>query len=153
MAESPNVRTVSETEFSIEHTFHAPAAKVFGAYTDPKILPRWWAPPGGALTIDHMDVKPGGSYRFIQEAYGRKMAFVGKYLEVRPVTRLVYTFLAEGQGYEVTTTVELSERDGVTHAVMTNRWPSKEARDTAVQYGAERGARASWEQLAKVIAG
>lgn len=151
MSENPKPRTLSESEFAIEHTFHAPAAKVFAAYTDPHVLPRWWAPPGGSLAVERMDVRPGGSYRFVQEAHGRRMVFHGIYLEVKPVTRLVYTFVVEGQGNEVTTTVELTERGGVTHAVMTKRFPSKEVRDTALKYGAEAGAKAAWDALARAL--
>jgi uncharacterized protein YndB with AHSA1/START domain len=151
MPETTKTRVLSDREFAIEHTFHAPAAKVFAAYTDPKIVPLWWAPPGGTIAVEKMDVRPGGSYRFLQRAFGQEMVFIGRYLEVSPVTRLVYTFAVEGQGDEVTTTVELTEREGVTHGVMVNRFVSKQAHDTAVKYGAEGGARAAWDQLEKVL--
>jgi uncharacterized protein YndB with AHSA1/START domain len=153
MPDTTQTRVLSDREFAIEHTFHAPAAKVFAAYTDPKMLPLWWAPPGGTIAVERMDVRPGGTYRFVQRAYGQEMVFVGTYLEVKPVTRLVYTFAVEGQGNEVTATIELKERDGATHAVLTNRFASKEARDAMVKHGAEAGARAAWTQLEKQLAG
>jgi uncharacterized protein YndB with AHSA1/START domain len=153
MPETEPVRVLSEREFAVERTFHAPASRIFGAYTDPKILPQWWSPPGGTVAVERMDVRPGGSYRFVQRnSRGEQLVFVGEYLEVSPVTRLVYTFAIEGQGNEVTVTVDLRERDGETHAVMTNRCVSKEARDMMVKYGAEGGARAAWNQLAKHLA-
>jgi uncharacterized protein YndB with AHSA1/START domain len=152
LPEHTQARVLSDREFAIEHTFHAPAAKVFAAYTDPETLPLWWAPPGGTIAVERMDVRPGGSYRFVQRAHGQEMVFVGTYVEVKPVTRLVYTFAVEGQGNEVTATIELKERDGVTHATLTNRFVSKEARDTMVKYGAEAGARAAWNQLEKHLA-
>src|SRR5437879_892888 len=77
MPKTTQTRVLSDREFAIEHTFHAPAAKVFAAYTDPKVLPRWWAPPGGTIAVEKMDVRTGGSYRFVQRAHGQEMTFVG----------------------------------------------------------------------------
>jgi uncharacterized protein YndB with AHSA1/START domain len=79
------------------------------------------------------------------------MAFIGTYLDVRPVTRLVYTFEVEGQGDAVTATLELAESQGKTHLTLTNLCVSKEVRDVMVQYGAAAGARAAWAQLEEVL--
>lgn len=152
MKSQASPRALSDREFVLEHTFHAPAAKVFAAYTDPKIVPQWWAPKGGSIRVEQMDVRPGGAWRFVQRApNGHEMTFHGTYLEVRPVTRLVYTFATEGQPGEIRATVDLTEEDGVTHLVLTNLCPSKEARDAMVQYGAAAGAKAAWDQLAEVL--
>lgn len=141
-------KQVLERGFSIEHTFRAPAAKVFGAYTDPKLVPQWWAPKGTSMTVESMDVREGGSYRYVmQQPDGTKMVFKGRYLEVTPVTRLVYTFMVEGQGGEVTTTIELSETPAGTVMKLTNLFASKEERDVAMQYGAEAGARSAMGAL------
>jgi uncharacterized protein YndB with AHSA1/START domain len=141
-------KLVKERGFAIEHTFRAPAAKVFGAYTDPKLVPQWWAPKGTTMTVEAMDVRPGGAYRFVQrQADGTELVFVGKYLEVDPVTHLVYTFTVEGQGGEVTTTVDLRETPAGTVMTLTNVFASKEARDAAMQYGAEAGARSAMGAL------
>jgi uncharacterized protein YndB with AHSA1/START domain len=146
-------KVLSEREFVIEQTFHAPAAKVFGAYTDPQLLSQWWAPKGGSITVEAMDVRPGGMYRFLQRnPNGQQMVFVGKYIEVRPVTRLVYTFMVEGQGNEVTATMDLKESQGQTLLRLTNLCVSKEARDSMLKYGAEAGAKAAWSRLAELLA-
>jgi len=147
-------RTLSEREFVLEHTFHAPAAKVFAAYTDPKLVPLWWAPKGGTVRVDTMDVRPGGAWRFVQRtANGQEMAFTGSYLEVKPVTRLVYTFMTEGQpGNQLTATVELKESGGTTQLTLTNLCQSKEARDAMLQYGAAAGAKVAWDRLAELLA-
>jgi len=145
-------RVVSDREFVLEHTFQAPAAKVFAAYTDPNIVPKWWAPHGGSIRVEAMDVRPGGAWRFVHRMpNGHEMAFHGTYLEVRPVTRLVYTFATEGQPGEIRATVELREQDGVTHLLLTNQCASKEARDGMVRYGAAAGAKAAWDCLAEVL--
>lgn len=147
-------KALSENEFVLEHTFHAPAAKVFAAYTDPKLVPQWWAPKGGSMTVESMDVRPGGTWRYIQRMpNGQEMAFSGTYLEVRPHTRLVYTFLTEGQPHsQVTATVELRETAGTTTLTLTNLCLSKEVRDAMVRYGAAAGAKAAWDRLAELLA-
>jgi uncharacterized protein YndB with AHSA1/START domain len=150
----PTARVLSDREFVLEHTFHAPAAKVFAAYTDPELVPLWWAPKGGSLRVEAMDVRPGGRFRYHQRMpNGQAMTFSGDYLEVQPVTRLVYTFRTEEfPGSEVTATVELREADGVTHLTLTNLCASKEARDNMVQYGAAAGAKAAWDRLGELLA-
>lgn len=142
-----------ERSFAIEHTFRAPAAKVFAAYTDPALVPLWWAPKGASLKVEEMEVRAGGHYRFVQTtAAGQTLVFVGRYLEVEPVTRLVYTFMIEGQGNEVKTTVELRETGAGTALRLTNEFPSAEAREAAMKWGAEGGARAAMRSLEAFLA-
>jgi uncharacterized protein YndB with AHSA1/START domain len=146
-------RIVSDREFVLEHTFKAPAAKVFAAYTDPKLVPLWWAPKGGSLRVETIDARPGGSYRYHQRMPdGQEMVFSGRYLEVQPFTRLVYTFLTEGMpGSEIRATAELRESDGATHLTLTNLCGTKEQRDAMVNYGAAAGAKAAWDRLSEVL--
>ncbi len=143
----------SDREFVLEHTFHAPAAKVFAAYVDPKMIPLWWAPRGGSIRVDVMDVRPGGLWRFIQQLpNGAQQVFSGKYLEVKPVHRLVYTFEVEGQpGGPLTASVDLKETGGATHLRLTNLCATKEERDAMLQYGAAAGAKAAWDGLADLL--
>lgn len=152
----PETKTqvLSDRAFTLTHTFRAPAAKVFAAYTDPRQVAQWWAPRGGTLTVERLEPRAGGGYRFVQHgADGRSLAFQGSYLEVRPVTRLVYTFQVEGQPNVVTTTVELAESAGTTTLTLTNEFPSKQAKDAAMQYGAVAGAQAAMRQLAALLEG
>jgi uncharacterized protein YndB with AHSA1/START domain len=153
------LRVTSDREFSIEHTFDAPAARVFAAYTDPKLVPQWWAPrwsgSGGSFQVERMDVRPGGQWRFRVKFAGDRpeMVFHGVYKEVDPVTRLAYTFNVEGQpNPEILATVVLAERGGKTHLTLTNRCASKEQLDGMLQYGAEQGAQAAWAQLDALLA-
>ena len=142
----------SDRAFVLTRTLRAPAAKIFAAYADPKQLPQWWDPKGG-LRVERMDVRVGGGYRFIQRTpEGGTMAFVGSYLEVKPVTRLVYTFQMEGQpGAPVTTSVDLAEAAGTTTLTLTLEFVSKEALAVAVQYGAVGGAKSALEALAAFL--
>jgi uncharacterized protein YndB with AHSA1/START domain len=100
-----------------------------------------------------MEVRVGGGFRYVQTAPdGRTMAFLGSYLEVKPVTRLVYTFQMEGQpSPPVTTKVELAESAGTTTLTLTLEFASKEAHDMAAKYGAVAGAKAAMDNLAKFL--
>lgn len=145
-------KVLSDREFAITHEFEAPAAKIFAAYTEPKHIVQWWAPKGGSIRVDRLDLRPGGAWRFVQRAAdGQESVFHGSYLEVKPVTRLVYTFEIEGQPQKVTATIELRETAGKTHMTLTNLCETKERRDTMVKYGAVPGARMAMQNLAEYL--
>ena len=95
---------------------------------------RWWAPEsfGIKLVGCEVDARTGGSYRFTFEVPGQPepMAFFGKYLEVTPPTRLVWTNEESEDGS--VTTVTFEEKDGRTHLVVHDLYPSKEALDAAL---------------------
>ncbi|MGA8276325.1 MAG: SRPBCC domain-containing protein [Thermoplasmata archaeon] len=152
MTEQPTKRTDSEREFVVERTLAATPERIFEAYTDARLVPRWWAPPGGSLRVEQMDVRPGGKYRYVQRTPGgQELVFLGSYLEVNPPTRLVYTFEIEGQGNPVTTTVDLHGEGTSTRVTLTNLCVSKEVREMMAKYGAEAGAKAALHQLAKLL--
>lgn len=152
MKTEASARALSDREFVVEHSLRAPAAKVFAAYTDPNIVPLWWGPKGGSLRVDALDPRPGGAWRFVQRLpNGHEMTLYGTYLEVRPVTRLVYTLAAEGRPGELRATVDIHEEAGITRLVLTTLCPSKEARDEMLRYGAAAGAKAAWAQLEEVL--
>ncbi len=145
----------ADREFVLEHNFNAPAAKVFAAYVDPKLIAQWWAPKGGSIRVDAMEVRPGGKWRFVQRAPNRpEMVFSGAYLEVQPVRRLVYTFQVEGQpGGPLTVTVDLTETGSRTRLRLTNLCATKDERDAMLKYGAAAGANVAWDRLAELLAG
>jgi len=152
MSSTATTKMLSDRAFTVSRIIAAPAAKVFAAYTDPKQLAQWWAPWGGSFKVESMDVRPGGKYRYIQTMPGRPtMAFIGSYLEVKPVTRLVYTFQVEGQPNIVTATVELREANGATHLTLTNEYPNKETLDAAMKYGAVAGSKMAVDNLATFL--
>ncbi|MGA7923751.1 MAG: SRPBCC domain-containing protein [Thermoplasmata archaeon] len=152
MTEQPTKRTDSEREFVVERTLQASPERIFEAYTDPELVPRWWAPPGGSLRVEQMDVRPGGKYRYVQQSPGgQELVFVGSYIEVKPSTRLVYTFEVEGQGNPVTTTVDLHSEGRSTRVTLTNLCVSKEVREMMAKYGAEAGAKAALQRLATLL--
>ncbi|WP_421760628.1 SRPBCC family protein [Devosia sp.] len=127
----------SERELVVTRVFDGPAHLIFKAWTTPEILMRWWAPKSFGITFIscEADVRTGGTYRFVfgHPQSDQPMAFFGRYLDVQPPTRIVWTN-DEGDGGAVTT-VTLEERDGKTHLVLTDRYPSKDALDEAIASG------------------
>jgi uncharacterized protein YndB with AHSA1/START domain len=146
------VERTSEREFVVTRTFNGPARIVFEAWTKPELLKRWWAPKsmGVSFLSCEADVRVGGTYRFVFGHDGSKetMAFFGKYIEVTPHSRLVWTN-EEADGGEAITTVTFEEKGGKTLLVMHERHPSKEAVDGAIGIG--EGMRETFEQLDELL--
>src|SRR5215813_7816920 len=101
------VERKSERELVTTRTFNAPARIVFEAWTKPELFKRWWAPKSFGLSLlsCEMDVRVGGKYRlvFSHEASPQPMEFFGRYLEVTPHARLVWTNEEGGDDATVTT--------------------------------------------------
>ena len=128
------VERTSDRELVVTRTLDAPARIVFEAWTKPELFLRWWAPKSFGITFlsCEMDVRTGGSYRFVfgHPASEQPMAFFGRYIEVTPPSRIVWTNDEEGENASVTT-VTFKEKDGRTLLVMSELYPSKEALDEA----------------------
>ena len=145
------VERTSERDFVVTRTFNAPARLVYDAWTKPELLKLWWAPKsmGMSLLSCEMDVRVGGGYRLVFGHDPAKPAeFFGRYLEVTPPSRLVWTN-EEGDGGEAVTTLTFEEKGGKTLLVLRERHPSKEAVDDAIGFGA--GLRETFEQLDELL--
>src|SRR5271166_1825217 len=126
------VERKSERELVVTRTFNGPARIVFEAWTKPALLKRWWAPKstGVSLLSCEADVRVGGRYRFeFGHEAAKPMAFFGRYIEVTPHSRLVWTNDESDDG--AVTTVTFEEKGGKTLLVMHELYPSKEALDAA----------------------
>ena len=145
----------SERELVVTRIFNAPARIVFEAWTRPELLKRWWAPKsfGVSFLSCEADVRSGGAYRFVfgHPASEQPMAFFGRYIEVTPHSRLVWTNDEGGDGGAVTT-VTFEERGGETLVAMHDLYPSKEALDDAIASGSTSGAAETFEQLDQLLA-
>lgn len=127
------VQRKSDREVVVTRTFDAPARLVFEAWTKPALFAQWWVPRSMGMTLRSctLDVRVGGRYRLeFGDDPANPMAFFGKYLEVTPPSRLVWTNEESGDGGSVTT-VTLEEKDGRTHLVLSELYPTKEALDAA----------------------
>src|SRR6266576_3024150 len=134
MKNHTTLERTSERELVVTRTFNGPARIVFEAWTTPELLKRWWAPKtfGVSFLSCEADVRAGGTYRFVfaHPASKEPMAFFGRYVEVIPHSRLVWTNEEGGEGGAVTT-VTFEEKGGKTLLVMHELYPSKEALDAA----------------------
>lgn len=144
----------SDREIQITRTFDAPRDLVFKAMTDPDLIPSWWGPREYTTTVERMEVRPGGTWRFVQRAPdGNVYGFGGEYREIVPPERLVYTFQFDGApGHVIVETITLEERGNLTEMTDHMSFDSVEARDGMLQSGMEIGARASMDRLAELLA-
>ena len=144
----------SDRELVVTRTFNGPARIVFEAWTKPELFKRWWVPKstGMSLLSCEMDVRVGGRYRLVfrHDAFPEPMAFFGRYLEVTPHARLVWTN-EEAEGGGQVTTVTFEEKGGKTLLVMHDLYPSKEALDAAIDSGSTSGAGEQFEQLDELL--
>src|SRR5262245_36883484 len=122
----------SDRELVVTRTFNAPARLVFEAWTRPELLKQWWVPKAMAASLLALDadVRTGGRYRLVFRYEASTMEFFGRYTEVTPHSRLVWTNEESGDNGSVTT-VTFEETDGKTLLVMRDLYPSKEALDAA----------------------
>ena len=152
MKNRTTVERKSESELVATRTFNAPARILFEAWTRPELFKRWWVPKstGMSLLSCEMDVRVGGRYRleFGPDA-SKPMAFFGKYVEVTPHSRLVWTN-EEGEGGGQVTTVTFEEKGGKTLLVLHELYPSKEALDAAGT-GAADAMSETFEQLDELL--
>ena len=128
------VERTSDRELVATRTFDGPARIVFEAWTKPELIMRWWAPKSSGISLlsCETDVRTGGSYRFVfgHAASEQPVAFFGRYIEVTPPSRLVWTNEEDEDG--AVTTVTFEEKDGKTRVVVHDLYPSKAALDDAI---------------------
>ena len=145
--------TPSDREIGMTRVFNAPRELVYQAHTDPNQIPRWWGPRRMTTTVDTLDVRPGGAWRFFQrDPEGNEYGFRGEFREVAPPERLVYTFEFEGMpGHILVETITFEEHDGKTTVSTTSVFDSIEDRDGMLESGMESGAIESWDRLAELV--
>ena len=149
------VERKSGRELVVTRTFNGPAHILFDAWTKPELLKRWWVPKSFGLSLlsCEMDVRVGGTYRlvFSHPASPEPMAFFGRYNEVTPHSRLVWTN-DEGDEDGPVTTVTFEERGGETLVVIHEVYPSKKALDDAMASGSISWSGEQFEQLDQLLA-
>jgi len=151
MKNRTTVERKSERELVVTRTINGPARLVFEAFSKPELLRRWWVPKSSGLSLlsCEADVRVGGQYRFVfRQGDSKPMAFFGRYLEVIPPSRLVWTNEESADG--AVTTVTFEEKNGETLLVMNELYPSKEALDRALE-GMESGMPETFAQLDELL--
>jgi len=139
-----------------ERTFDAPRELIWKAFTEPERIPRWWGPKGSTTTVAEMDVRPGGTWRYVSSAPDREdVVFYGEYTEVTPPSGYTWTFMfdVEGvgpQGGPETFTFE--DVDGKTKVTSVGHMGSPEVIEAALATGMVAGAIETWDRLEALLA-
>jgi uncharacterized protein YndB with AHSA1/START domain len=148
------VERKSERELVVTRTFNGPTRLVFEAWSKPELFKRWWVPKSAGMSLlsCEMDVRTGGKYRLVFGVGASKtMEFFGRYLEVIPGARIVWTNDEGGHGGPVST-VTFEEKGDQTLVVVNDLYPSKEALDAEVGSGSTGAMPETFDQLDELLA-
>ena len=111
----------------VSRTFKASRHRVFRAWTDPELLMRWFIEPDGEMQVKELDLRTGGRYLLEGRDRGKAWRIEGRYVEVTPPSKLVYTWswdndksLGDPVGRDTLVTVEFRERGAETELVVTH---------------------------------
>jgi uncharacterized protein YndB with AHSA1/START domain/predicted enzyme related to lactoylglutathione lyase len=147
------VATHGKPEVVITRIHDGPRDMVYKMMTDPKLIPHWWGPAIYTTTVEKMDVRAGGEWRFVQRAAdGREFAFHGVYRDVKPPELLVYTFNFDPMpGHEQVETITFEEMGGKTKTIDRVTFNNIEDRDGMLSTGMESGTRESQDRFAALL--
>jgi uncharacterized protein YndB with AHSA1/START domain len=142
----------ADTQILITREFDAPAELVYRAWTTPELIKRWWAGKRGGVTLAEVDLRVGGSWRYVMVAEGgSEVGFHGEYRELVPNERIVSTEVFEGMpDAAALDTLTLTEADGKTTLSILVEHETKEHRDGHIQSGMEEGMQESMDALEDV---
>jgi uncharacterized protein YndB with AHSA1/START domain len=146
----------SDREIVLTRAFEAPRDLVFETLTRPEHLRRWWGLRGSTLTVCDVDLRPGGTWRFVTRSpHGGENPFTGVYKEITPPERLVFTLVYDVPGareHPGLVTDVFTEEGGWTTLVETMLFPSKEARDGLLSTDMKHGSAETFDRLAELLA-
>lgn len=153
MSNKTEVKRKSDREVVVSRVVDGAARHVFEAWSNADLFRKWWVPKSFPVALHscEMDVRVGGTYRLVFGAPPEQKAFFGRYLEVVPSSRLVWTNEEDGLDAAVISTVTFEERDGKTHLTMVDLHPSKEACDAAIGSGSIDAMPEVWDQLEELV--
>jgi uncharacterized protein YndB with AHSA1/START domain len=143
---SAKVTLPADDQILITREFDAPRELVYKAFTTPELVRRWWHAKRGEMTVADIDLRVGGTYRFVMDSGGFEVGFHGEYLEIVPgekiVSSEVYEGLPEGVSEEDGSTVNtatFTEEDGRTTLTLLIQAANKTSRDAIIESGMEDG--------------
>jgi uncharacterized protein YndB with AHSA1/START domain len=153
MARAEYVIEPGKQEIIITRDFDAPRELVFKAYTDPKLVSQWFGPREYTTTVDKMDARPGGLWRFVQRnPNGDEFAFHGVHHDIVAPERIVATFEFEGvPGHVMLQTLTLQPLGQKTRLVEQLVFQSVADRDGMVASGMQRGSDDSLDRMAEIL--
>ena len=149
------VTTPGDREIAMTRTFDAPRRMVWDAYTKPELIRRWLlGPEGWTMPVCEVDLRVGGTYRFVWRKGDQEMGMGGVYREIVAPERLVNTERFDQPWYEgeAMATLTLVEQAGKTTITTTVVYASRDVRDGVLKSGMESGVAASYDRLAGILA-
>ena len=152
---SATVTLPTDEQILITREFDAPKHLVYKAWTTPELVRRWWSGERGEMTIAEIDLRVGGTWRYVMVAGGDlEVGFHGEFREIVPNERIVSTEVFEGvpgvPGGEALNTLTLTEADGRTTLSVLVEHKTKEERDGHINSGMEGGMQESMDRLEQV---
>ncbi len=142
----------TDTQILITREFNAPKHLVYKAWTTPELVKRWWSADLGNVTVAEIDLRVGGTWRYVMVADGGfEVAFHGEFREIVPNERIVSTEVYEGAPEaEALNTLTFTEQDGRTTISVLVQHSSKEHRDAHIDSGMESGMQKAMDLLEQV---
>lgn len=138
-------------ELYIIREFEAPRELVYRAHTEAELYTQWVGPREMTMTVEKMDARDGGTFRFVHERGGHKYTFFGVYHEALAPERIIGTFEFDGlpeRGHVILGTTKFEELpNGRCRLVHQSVFQSVADRDGMVQSGMERGVNDGYEKL------
>ena len=139
----------TDTQILITREFDAPRHLVYAAWTTPELVKRWWSGQRGEVTSVEIDLRVGGTWRYVMTANGGfEVAFHGEYRQIvaneRIVSTEVYEAVPEGEALNSVTFEELNGRTTLTILVQHS---NQESRDAHINSGMEGGMQESMDLL------
>jgi len=145
----------TDEQILITREFDAPKHLVYKAWTTPELVKRWWSGDRGEVTIAEIDLRVGGTWRYVMVASGDlEVGFHGEYREIVPNERIVSTEVFEGipgvPGGEALNTLTFTEVDGRAILEILVEHTDKETRDMVIETGMEAGMQEAMDHLEQV---
>ena len=142
----------TDTQILVTREFDAPRHLVYRAWTTPELIRRWWSGDRGEVTVAEVDLRVGGTWRYVMTANGGfEVAFHGEYREIVPNERIVSTEVYEGvPDGEAVDTLTFTEEDGRTTLSLLVQHTSQEDRDAHINSGMEGGMQEAMDHLEQV---
>ncbi len=146
-----NVTLPTDREILLTRTFEAPRAAVFEAWTNAEHVRHWWDPSGVPLSSCEIDLRPGGSFRWVNSAHGGEHLFTGTYREIMPPERLVFTVKILPSSPAALTKLMFTQDGDQTKLTMRIECASIEDRDALLQMRVDAGTGRTLENLAMYL--
>ena len=153
MAQTDIKAPAGRQEIIVTRTYKAPRELVYKIVTDPKLIPQWWGPKILTTTVEKMEVRPGGQWRFVQrDPQGNIFAFHGVYHEAKSPELLVSTMEWEGMPGHVLLDIErFDEHDGLTICTSRSIFETVKDRDGMLQQGMESGTKETTDRINELL--